>query len=245
MRGIAGLVGIMIAMVVGVSLIGSITSTTKEITDATTTVTTTNTLGATGITTTPAYSSTVSGIAGVLPIILVAVILLGAVAWIGGSEGFGFSIPWFHKKETEDKSAVKEQARLNNASLRLRCVEASNSLSQYINNLDAYLGIKTQRVKSGELSLVGSNLYISRPTEEDGDYDWYITAKYPTEPAFKVVGLNKSNPDRNLVYTLGKNSVTGTPFLFQETDTNMELVRLDKVSIPAVAHAGWLVDKAA
>lgn len=59
---VAVLIGIMISIVVGVSLVPTILDTTKSIT-------------------TPAG---LASLIGVLPYVFVAVILLGAVAWIGG-----------------------------------------------------------------------------------------------------------------------------------------------------------------
>jgi len=59
---VAVLIGIMISIVVGVSLVPVILETTAEITSPT------------GL----------AALVGVLPYVFVAVILLGAVAWIGG-----------------------------------------------------------------------------------------------------------------------------------------------------------------
>ena len=59
---VAVLIGIMISIVVGVSLVPVILETTAEVTSP----------------------SGLAALVGVLPYVFVAVILLGAVAWIGG-----------------------------------------------------------------------------------------------------------------------------------------------------------------
>lgn len=75
---VAVLIGIMISIVVGVSLVPVIVSSTTNIvyTD----------MGAftTGIYYTQALGAGLASLVSVLPYIFVAVILLGAVAWIGG-----------------------------------------------------------------------------------------------------------------------------------------------------------------
>jgi len=68
---VAVLIGIMISIVVGVSLVPTIITSTANIT---------YTVGST----TTAAPAGIQSLAGVLPYIFVAVILLGAVAWIGG-----------------------------------------------------------------------------------------------------------------------------------------------------------------
>ena len=69
---VAVLIGIMISIVVGVSLVPVIVSTTSNVTY--TTVSGGTTTAPTGL----------QALVTVLPYIFVAVILLGAVAWIGG-----------------------------------------------------------------------------------------------------------------------------------------------------------------
>lgn len=69
---VAVLIGIMISIVVGVSLVPTIVDVASNITYTTTGGSTT-------------YAPTgVQSLADVLPYVFVAVILLGAVAWIGG-----------------------------------------------------------------------------------------------------------------------------------------------------------------
>lgn len=72
---VAVLIGIMISIVVGVALVPTIVSTTSNITYTV--------ANATASWTTYAPTG-VQSLADVLPYIFVAVILLGAVAWIGG-----------------------------------------------------------------------------------------------------------------------------------------------------------------
>ena len=180
-----------------------ITSSTKEITDAVTTITTTNPVGSLVTTTTPAYSSAVQGLAGVLPIVLVAVLILGAVAWIGRN-GFGFG----GGSDEKEEATVKEvKVKTNGVGLVERVEKASAKLLQYQNDLEGLLGIKTgvDNHKYFGLDLTGSTLAIN-----DEDYDWYLTAKQPDENIFKVVGLHKTDASLNAVYVLGTHVVIGT-----------------------------------
>lgn len=73
---VAVLIGIMISIVVGVALVPTIVSTTGNITYTA--------INATGGSYTTYAPTGVQSLADVLPYVFVAVILLGAVAWIGG-----------------------------------------------------------------------------------------------------------------------------------------------------------------
>lgn len=96
--------------------------------------------------------------------------------------------------------------------LALRIEKSSSSLSQYINNLDDLLGIRTcnrTQPRNGKaLRLTDRKvLLISQ------DYDWYLTAKHSDQDVFKVVGIHKEDDAKNKVYLLGKNEDSGVPFL--------------------------------
>ena len=194
------LIGVMITIVVGVNLIGPINSTVNSITSATTTTVVKGTT-----TTTPTYSSAVQGIAGVLPIVMVAAIILGAVTFIG------FHTTGEDKEEKTEKS-ITVTIKTNSIKVISLVMKASNELEPYINNLDELLGIKTFVQGFDGLSLIGNNLYIPKSTEQGGEFDWYITAKQKDADVFKVVGLNKTDSSKNVVYALGNN---GTPFLIK------------------------------
>jgi hypothetical protein len=196
------LIGIMITIVVGINLIGPITSTVDTIKTA---VVTTTVQGTT--TTTPAYSSTVQGLTGLFPIVIivfVTVIILGAVAFMGFHTG--------EDKEEKTEKSITVTIKTNSQKVISLVMKASNELEPYVNNLDELLGIKTFVQGFDGLSLIGNNLYIPKGTEQGGEYDWYITAKQKDADVFKVVGLNKTDSSKNVVYALGNN---GTPFLIK------------------------------
>jgi hypothetical protein len=221
---IPALIGTIIAIVVGVNLIGPITETTKTITDATTTMV------VSGITTTtPVYSSAISSLVGVLPFIFVAVIILGAVAWIGGF-GFGGSSEEKEEKKKEKATYEGQPVLRTNSAHTISVVEkASEALLWFQNDLEGLLGIKTEtdNHKYFGLSLESNTLLIN-----EEDYDWYITAKQKDENVFKVVGLNKADAANNVVYVLGKwNDIhpENVPFLIKiPTDRVEDEIRLPK-----------------
>ena len=115
---IATIIGVMISIVVAVNMFGMIDGVTEEIAAS------------------PEVGGTVSTLIGILPFIFVAVILLGTVAWIGGSWGGS------DEEKEERKEKVIEVVR-NAKSLIISIERASKSWNQYINNLDTLLGIKT------------------------------------------------------------------------------------------------------
>ena len=171
---VATLIGAMISIVVGVTLIPTIVETINTATPA---------LEASG-------NSGLVGLLNVLPYVFVAVILLGAVAWIGGPSSLG--------------DGEKIKTLKNPKDLMLLMKGASKDLALYMNNLDALLGIKTvvdrEGITSGGLRLSKENdLFIS------DDYDWYLVDKHPDMNMFKVVGLHKDDAAMNTVYILGKN----------------------------------------
>lgn len=192
------LLGIMITIVVGVNLMGPATSTVDTIKTA---VVTTTVQGTT-TTTTPAYSSTVQGLTGLFPIVIivfVTVIILGAVAFMGFHTG--------EDKEEKTEKSITVTIKTNSIKVISLVMKASYELEPYINNLDELLGIKTFVQGFDGLSLIGNNLYIPKGTEQGGEYDWYITAKQKDADIFKIVGLNKTDASKNVVYTLGINEV--------------------------------------
>lgn len=198
-------IAIMIAIVVGVNLIPIITGVVENATEG--------------------ASTTVSSLIGILPYIFVAVILLGAVAWIGG---IGTT-----DRGTDRREKIKEfTIRLvrNPKSLIVSIKRASSSWTQYTNNLDELLGIKTVVASENnavEALLLNSDrqLFIN-----EKDYDWYITDKNPNQDMFKVVGLHKEDSAQNKVYLLGRNITTNTPYLVEAPIGYLEATCLDCAS---------------
>ncbi len=96
---------------------------------------------------------------------------------------------------------------------KLAVAKNSGKLSQYYNNLDELLGVKTV-VDSSEKTL-GLKLRKDNTLLIDDRFDWYIYDKDPNTPVFTVVGTYhdwKSPadwkvhvPDKVLVYKLGRN----------------------------------------
>jgi hypothetical protein len=193
---VATLIGIMIAIVVGVNLLPLITETISNVT-------------AEGD-----LSPAVSSLMNVLPYIFVAVIIIGAVAWMVGS--FGGS--------TEEKEERREKVKAffkNPREVILRVERASKKWSPYINNLDALLGIKTiNDIKAGDeygLSLNAERELYIHPT-----YDWYVADKHPDKDIFMVVGLHKEDASLNRVYLLGVSQVNNLPFLVEVPASKLE-----------------------
>jgi len=184
---VATLIGVMIAIVVGINLVPVITETISNVT-------------AEGN-----VSTGLSGLMSILPMVFVAVIILGAVAFIGGAIG----------GSTEERKERREKVRAffkNPREVILRIEKESKKWSPYTNNLDALLGIKTiNDIKAGSeygLSLNGDKELYIHPA-----YDWYIADKHPDKDIFKVVGLHKEDANLNKVYLLGVSQVSNAPFL--------------------------------
>ena len=107
----------------------------------------------------------------------------------------------------------------NSKEIVLRLEKSSEKFSQYINNLDELLGIKTKELTSvpGGLRLdTWGSLWI------DTEYDWYISDKYPTETIFKVVGLHRDDSLKNLVYLLGRHPISNSTFLAKVSNIYLE-----------------------
>jgi hypothetical protein len=191
---VGALIGLMIAIVVGVCLISPITEATKQATDVATV--------AGGAVATP--SSAESALLGILPIVIVVVIILGAISWMAFAGDRG-------TERREKVVKVFNKVLKNPRELILQIEKASQQWGEYINNLDALLGLET--INSGSLV---SNLELGQDRVlriNDHDYDWYITYKRPAQDMFKVVGLHKKDASKNLVYLLGKNGQTEQPYL--------------------------------
>jgi len=191
---VATLIGIVMAVVVGVSLIPTITSTVDQAQQAATT-----TDPVTGAVTSTMPASAV-GLLDILPIVFVAVILLGAIAWMGGlgsKDGGG--------ERREEVAKIFKNAK----GFVLRIEKSSKQWESYLNNLDELLGIKTVKNDCDDRHMLG--LMLERVSGEnllridDKSYDWYIADKASDQDMFKVVGLHKKDTSKNLVYLLGKN----------------------------------------
>lgn len=184
---VAALIAIMIAIVVGVNLIPAMTES--------------------AIAENPELEGSVAGLlVDALPIIFVAVVILGTVAWIGvGSGG-------------RDDSSSSSSVYKNDKSLIARLKRASNELAQYVNNLDAFLRIKTiNAVDNGSIpgikELEGLHLNSKGELWIDSSFDWYLVEKHPEQDTFKVVGLHKEDASKNVVYLLGRDLTSGVPRL--------------------------------
>lgn len=193
---ISVLISIVIAIVVGVNVMPLIFETVNEATAE----------GAIE------EGSTIAALAGILPYIFVAVIIIGAVAFIGS-----------------DRSSSGEERRetiirfiKNPKEVILRIERSSKKWEKYLNNLDALLGIKTveatskYRMPFGYGTLDGLLLTKDKELYIDSlDYDWYLEDKSAYEDVFKIVGLHKSNAEENKVYLLGVSGMERVPFLTQ------------------------------
>lgn len=209
---IAALIGIMIAIIVGVNLLPTITGSIKQVTEQA-----------------AAEEAPITGamatLLDVLPIVFVAMLLLGAVSWLG-SRGTGSS----GNDEEEGVESVAIRLVRNPKSLIIRITKASKNWSQYINNLDELLGIKTivaseDNMVAGFLLDKDGKLFIN-----EENYDWYLTDKNPTQDMFKVVGLHKEDSNKNLVYLLGRNGGIDTPYLIELPQNYLELSWTDCAS---------------
>lgn len=191
---VAVLIGVMMAIVVGVNLIPAITGSIAEVTEE-----------ATG------EATAVTALVGVLPYIFVAVIIIGAVAWLGGS--------WGGSEEDKSERKGKVKAFFGNAKeVIIRIEEASSNWEQFINNLDELLGIQTVEARSKNEKPISTleGLYLTSDGElqiDSKNFDWYIADKHPSRTTFKVVGLHKSNAILNKVYLLGTTELERVPFL--------------------------------
>ena len=201
------LIGIMIAIVVGVSVIPVITETTKAVTSD------------------PNTPSSLSAVANILPIILLVVIVMGAVAFMGG--GFG---------DREGKSVTVKVTK-NKKSFILEIERQTSKLEPYINNLDKYLGITTMNYgRYGDYNsnstekFLGLDSATKELTINSESFDWYIVDKHEELPMFKVVGLHKKDAEKNVAYLLGKNPETNKPYL----------ISLPKYTIPLESSGSFM-----
>ena len=208
---VGALIGILISIVVGVSLLSAIMDSVEQV-EASAEI-------PTGL----------KRLLDILPIIFVAVIILGAVAWIGGIDG--------GSKQKE----IRIKIQRNSKSLINRLQRASLDLSIYINNLDTILGIKTVAVRSNKycdgiyLNKENNELEICFDTAKGGVWDWYLVDRNIDATMFKVVGLHKEDANKNVVYALGNNKEK--PFLIKvpnehiEEKTRQEWTELVKVQL--------------
>lgn len=184
---IFGFIGILIAIVVGVSLVPVIINSVNVLTE------------------TSEVSPAILSIVQFIPIIFIAILILGAVVCLSGfSIGGTDEVP---KKTKNSKDLIK------------RLKKQSSNFGEYINNLDAILGLVTiNKVEVDKPLYLGTNreLYISQ------DFDWYIVDKHPEKLFFKIVGLHKNDANKNVVYLLGKNKKNNSPYLVEVSIGDME-----------------------
>ena len=168
------------------------------------------------VNTTAGYSSAVSGLAGIVPIVFAAMVIFGVLRMMSS---FGSS--------SEDEVTIRLVKNPKDLVARIRL--ASQNLSQYINNLDDLLGIKTiidsdYGAEYG-LSLTDGELYICGG---DDIWDWYIVDKHPDKVMFKVVGFNR-NDKSQVAYIIGNED--GKPYLDKLSDVRKSCKELDTVMV--------------
>jgi hypothetical protein len=98
---------------------------------------------------------------------------------------------------------------MNEGSIMAEVERESLELAEYYNDLDRLLDIRTVE---GNTAL-GLHLTQNRTLLIGSGWHWYLVGKHPTENTFKIVGLNKSDNADRLVYILGVDRKSGTPFL--------------------------------
>ncbi len=134
---------------------------------------------------------------GLIPIwiVLMSVLFAGGYIIARGSFGFGGGT-------TDSADAYAEEAKKE---LRTKLEVASQKYSQYINNLDKLLGIKTvngglswERPDDYRLVLYYNVLHI------DKCYDWFIVDKAEDKNVFKVVGLHKNDDTKKADFMISK-----------------------------------------
>jgi hypothetical protein len=131
---------------------------------------------------------------------------------------FGFGSFEASTKEHEEKTVVtSEYPRIKYIINKLE--KLSQKYSVYINNLDALLGIKT--TKGGlTIGITGLQLTKDNRLHIDSSYHWFIVDKAEDRNVFKVVGVHKTEPSKNVVYLLGEDS--GNPFLTKTASSYIE-----------------------
>ncbi len=109
---------------------------------------------------------------------------------------------WLGKENTESLIPSPGNKRKELASL---LETKSKEFSNYTNNLDALLGVKTKVRENRDVVDENSLLLTeSNVLEISKYYDWYIVDKSLDIDIFKVVGLAKETEDKNVVFLLGR-----------------------------------------
>lgn len=195
---IAMLIGVMIAIVIGVTFASGIVDTVA------------NTTAQGGNPLSPAMQTMLD----ILPVIYVTVIILGAVAWIGGS------------------ATGRRTARGLFESIRLHGVfggfRNSPFLREYFSRRVLEISGAELMQKIGVEAVLIDRLFDNSVTDVepidmqerdnwwvDTNYDWYIVEKHPKFEMYKMVGLHKRQRGLNCVYVLGKDSHTETPYMLR------------------------------
>ena len=157
-------------------------------------------------------SGVMGALINILPVVVVIGIILSIFRVIGGTG------PGLEDDEKQIEVGIKIEK--NGRKLILMLTQASNTIGEFINNLDMVLGVKTindnKRTSSiHPLVLHDKDLYINNYA-----YDWYLVDKHPDEPMFKVIGLHKQDAGKNVVYIVGNNGTN--PYLFQVPNKYIE-----------------------
>lgn len=181
---IASLIGIMMAFVVGINLIPVFVGSEEVVEEV-----------ANG-----------SSLIDILPLIIVVLILIGAVAWVGGIVGGGEGLPfgrWISSWTTR---------RPNPKSLGQYFSYRSWPLREDKNNLDRLVGVKIEPIEGTEeepLQLRGTTLALSK------EFCWYLDEKHSKHTMYKMVGLHGRHRNFNCIYILGIDSHTRQPYLLR------------------------------
>lgn len=180
---IAVLVGIMVAIVMGVSLIPLFVGEPEVVEEAVEVVENGGALGS------------------VVVYVFVIVLILGAVAIIGGTEGISFD--WFRRWIS---------GRPNPKFLTQSFSYKSKSLREDRSNLDKLIGVKIEPIDGTEeepLQLRGKTLVLSK------EFSWYLDEKHSAYTMYKLVGLHHRHRNLNSVFIIGKDIHTGLPYLLR------------------------------
>lgn len=194
----------MVAIVVGINLIPAIIESIAQVEE----------------TNPEATSGALRGLLNILPYVFVAVVILGAVSWMGFQEG-----------DSSNTREVTIKTYRNKRSLVSRLKKASNDLSDYMNNLDTILGIRTlvANTQHGLMLTKNNELLIEKDTEQGGVWDWYLVDKAEDQLMFKVVGLNREDASKNVVFVLGTNN--NQPYLINVPNEHVESTKKEWVAL--------------
>lgn len=138
-------------------------------------------------------------------------------------------------KSVKRKEKIKRIFK-NSKEFILRIESESSKYKKFIQNLDELLDVTTVTIEKPNEPL--TLIYDTYPDIKgrknqlniSEEYDWYVVDKHPEFYMFKVVGLHKSNSEKNTAYILGVESdkayIIRIPNEYLETNIN-SLVKTD------------------